>query len=406
MKVAPAEFSTINGRQRVQWHVQLEGAGHRFPYSDSSETTLWIDWPEAYHDAKNINGDPALAMLLPIAMRLGENISFSDRISSELLINALEVMAVYEFYFPGYAIPVEIEAQSEILSVKPSGKTGSFYSGGVDSLFNIVEMERLNKLHNTPLVNDLWVVRGMDIDIDDQELWDRVYSRLQYIRNIKPELRVIDVHTNVRRLHHGIVGWEQMGFAPILAGISKCFSDVVDAVLIGSYGRHEEIIPHASTPLVDPLWGCNRQRIRHFTCRANRQGKINTIGNECPELLSELRVCWTNPKGSYNCGKCEKCLRTQLQLKVAGLLDECKSFDEPLSLENLRKIWLPFEKKNAYAWKFWSDIAASCRDIGNPEYADVIEKKVRRAKLLSKIPLDGRLRPAAKWANKKLKIKV
>src|SRR5262249_59102310 len=43
-----------------------------------------------------------------------------------------------------------------------------------------------------------------------------------------------------------------------------------------------------------------------------------------------LRVCWENPDGAYNCGRCEKCLRTMINLLIAGALDRCPTFPLPL----------------------------------------------------------------------------
>lgn len=42
--------------------------------------------------------------------------------------------------------------------------------------------------------------------------------------------------------------------------------------------------------------------------------------------LKYLRVCYMNEKGAYNCGKCEKCLRTMVSLYAAGVLDRAETF--------------------------------------------------------------------------------
>jgi hypothetical protein len=41
--------------------------------------------------------------------------------------------------------------------------------------------------------------------------------------------------------------------------------------------------------------------------------------------LDWLRVCWRNPKGAYNCGRCEKCLRTMISLHAAGAAGRCRT---------------------------------------------------------------------------------
>ena len=34
--------------------------------------------------------------------------------------------------------------------------------------------------------------------------------------------------------------------------------------------------------------------------------------------MNHLRVCWENPDGSFNCGRCGKCTRTKVGLALAG----------------------------------------------------------------------------------------
>jgi hypothetical protein len=53
-----------------------------------------------------------------------------------------------------------------------------------------------------------------------------------------------------------------------------------------------------------------------------------------PEVLSRLRVCWAN-LGDYNCGHCEKCIRTMLGLKALGI-DRCEAFPGTLTPQLVR----------------------------------------------------------------------
>ena len=54
-----------------------------------------------------------------------------------------------------------------------------------------------------------------------------------------------------------------------------------------------------------------------------------------PEAFSRLRVCWQNT-GNYNCGVCEKCVRTMLALRALGV-DRCAMFSEILTPELVRQ---------------------------------------------------------------------
>lgn len=54
-----------------------------------------------------------------------------------------------------------------------------------------------------------------------------------------------------------------------------------------------------------------------------------------PEALARLRVCWENPS-SYNCGQCEKCVRTMLGLRAFGI-ERCAAFPNTLTPELVRR---------------------------------------------------------------------
>jgi hypothetical protein len=54
-----------------------------------------------------------------------------------------------------------------------------------------------------------------------------------------------------------------------------------------------------------------------------------------PEVLSRLRVCWEN-EGNYNCGLCEKCVRTMLGLRALGV-DRCAAFPGTLTPQLVRQ---------------------------------------------------------------------
>jgi hypothetical protein len=54
-----------------------------------------------------------------------------------------------------------------------------------------------------------------------------------------------------------------------------------------------------------------------------------------------LRICFANPDGAYNCGRCEKCLRTMISLRIAGALERCKTLPHYLNLEEVANMRIP-----------------------------------------------------------------
>jgi len=54
--------------------------------------------------------------------------------------------------------------------------------------------------------------------------------------------------------------------------------------------------------------------------------------------LRFLRVCPEVGDGEYNCGRCEKCVRTMINLELEGKLGQCPTFDQPLEARSIRRL--------------------------------------------------------------------
>jgi hypothetical protein len=55
-------------------------------------------------------------------------------------------------------------------------------------------------------------------------------------------------------------------------------------------------------------------------------------------IRSIVRVCWPGWTEKYNCGRCEKCLRTMIALHIAGALGDAVTFQRSLILDNVRRM--------------------------------------------------------------------
>lgn len=61
----------------------------------------------------------------------------------------------------------------------------------------------------------------------------------------------------------------------------------------------------------------------------NRTEKLKIL-SDAPHILANLQFCHEVQQKDHNCGTCEKCLRTRINLLIAGV-DESKYFDTPLT---------------------------------------------------------------------------
>lgn len=347
------------------------------------EKELWIEWPkEAWGCGGQLTVDSFVVMMIPVAGVLGEGLESEHPVAENLYHNLLEAQAVYHSYFPERFVVTPIKLTTE-RRTKAWGKSASFFSGGVDSLYTIAEIDRRSKLKLCQPLEQLWLVHGFDVTLGNRELWQEVWVRLSEAAK-KLNRECYWIRTNLKEdFYDRHVPWPELGFGAGLGGVAKSMAAVTSRVYIGSYTTYDQLIPHASTPLVDPLWSCEQQEVVHFSCRADRRDKLIAIGNR-PDLLATLRVCYKNTNNAFNCGLCEKCLRTQMQLLLLGFDKDAASFKWPLDPKKLEAIRLPLARSQRYAWQFWDSIREQCTNVpGMSVYA----KAIKRAMILSRMQI-------------------
>lgn len=124
-----------------------------------------------------------------------------------------------------------------------------------------------------------------------------------------------------------------------MASVALLFQHRFSKVLIAATNSYAELTPWGTHQLLDPLWSTELMEFEHDGGEATRFEKTVHI-SEHDLALRWLRVCFKNPDGAYNCGRCVKCLRTMIALRTVGALERCKTLPQELSLEEVAKIEL------------------------------------------------------------------
>jgi len=179
----------------------------------------------------------------------------------------------------------------------------SFFSGGVDGSYTLFK--------NFEEIDLLFFAKGIDMQLNNDELFSQALERNRlYLESKNKEL--VEVETNVRFLGYETanVGWKLCfggGLASIAlaANAKKCF--IASGVAYGT------LYPEGSNFVTDQLWSSDFTEIVHDGAEASRIEKLARILQD-PGLAEVLRVCWQDKE--YNCGKCEKCLRTMIAIRA------------------------------------------------------------------------------------------
>ena len=294
---------------------------------------LWYRFPRWIRKFINVtNGTPFLAALLLPSMRTGEPLKISYPVSADLLSKVDKIQTIYHQWDPTLSIVnVNAPVDKELPRIKGERlQTGLFFSLGVDSFYTLLKEQEK--------ITHLLIVHGFDIFLGkhNTKLFPKVYSNVKKVAKVFDK-KVIFVATNLRELSDQFVSWPKLHHGAAMASVGLHLQYLLQTIFIASTYPYEQLHPHGSHPELDPLWSTEYVSFVHHGCEARRIDKIHFIANT-PIVLKTLRVCWINPNNEYNCGRCEKCLRTMIGLYIAGVLERCETFPHDIDPELVRNM--------------------------------------------------------------------
>ena len=323
--------------------------------------------------------EAALAASLLPAMRRGGTLAMSDPISPRVLRNQREFQAIQRAWsqeWPFNDPPLqEVEVVAPVRPVERQAATGrvaAFFSGGVDSWSTVLGEEG---------ITDLIFVRGIDIlsRFRHQEgLADRVEARLQDAAD-ELGMRLHSVETNLRDLSEAtgatdpLARWEAY-YNSALAAVALFLGPLFDRILISTEFAYRDQPNLGSSWMVDQLWGDENLEISDVGGLHSRVERIEQIATH-PVVRKTLRVCWLNPDGAYNCGRCRKCMVTMATLQAFGSLEQCETFPSELDLERLEELVVG-ELRIPSQLAFCEEALEAMRRSDKPELVGAFEKVV------------------------------
>ncbi len=271
-------------------------------------------------------GDPFLAAVLLPAMKMGATLRVAGGVSPRLLSATKRIQEIYHAWYPELR-PIVVEAEPAEMGASEGG-VGCLFSGGVDSFYTA--------LKHLAEITSLIFVHGFDMALRDTGLREKVSASL---RQAAAELgkQLIEVETNVRHFSDPYVDWGERYHGSGLASVGLLLGAKLRTVYIPATFPYTYLEPLGSHPLVDPLWSTERTEFVHDGNEATRTEKVAAIARS-ETAMRWLRVCWEHPSGEYNCGRCEKCLRTMVNLELAGALSRCRTFDSALDLDAVARV--------------------------------------------------------------------
>jgi hypothetical protein len=290
---------------------------------DGEQLRLWYRFPEELAPAE-VDGSPFLAGVLVWAMRAGEDVTVDGPVSPRLLGSLEDIFRLYYSFFPGEMRQIAITAPLAP-GPPPNDLTGSFFTRGVDSWYAVLTALQ-DDPQSPPLTHLVFCPDFLPRDRWSDELVD-ANTEATRAAAAPTGCRFVTVYSNQKRDFRG----HQLVAMALALGMRR--------MLIPSGGMRGELRPRATHPQLDPRFSTERTEIVHYG-DATRMEKVARIA-QTSYALQTIHVCRYNESVTDdNCGRCEKCLRTMLQLHTLDALNGAARFEaelDPMAVARMSK---------------------------------------------------------------------
>jgi hypothetical protein len=269
------------------------------------------------------------------AMKENRNVIVKGEISKQLLSNLVEYQAVWHKWLPDVydCIDISVDFIKHDIACVPGAI--SAFSGGVDGTFSVWRHSQDKCSHRSQKINLCSMVHGFDIPLSNEVAFDNASKRAEKTLS-DINIGLVPIKTNYRQISK--VGWEDSFACALVATLSN-FKKMAGTCIVGSGGPYNTLVmPWGSTPISDHLLSASDFIVMHDGASHSRTEKVKEIA-DWRMGIDNLRVCWQGDLKDRNCGKCEKCIRTQLNfLAIGKSIPQC--FSEANIINNLKTVLL------------------------------------------------------------------
>lgn len=351
-----------------------------FEDSNQPAQEIFIETETTY--AEDIFASPhafAVGCIIP-ALYFGERrLALEEAICPRLKEGLETVMVLMQNWTDGTFQPLTIDAPllRTALHQEKKRHAGIFLSGGMDSLAALKRIKDNYAPAHPGYPRDALLVHGFDIGgVIERGAKYHVFERAKAAMApvaAAADLALIPIYTNIRHLCDNRDLWLNQFFGAVLAAAVHALSPRINLAWLASSYDIPHLHPCGSHPLLDPEYGSADLQIRHRDVGLSRMEKLKIVAG-WDVAFQNFRVCLANVPERLNCGRCEKCVRTMLELESLGLLDKTRSFED----DAVDPVWLDaFSITIRVREPFYIELIEPLRARGRGDLAEKIEKKLR-----------------------------
>ena len=363
---------------------ELTVAG-RLEHPGGQTLRLWWRLPAEWAEGVTPWADPWVVGFIFPMMQWRRDVVVEGRVSPSLLANIETYMAIWRTWLPNLYQPVAIRGQEEAEPPPPAqpGRTLAPFSCGVDSSFTVFRHTRCHIGRRSRPVDTGVVMHGFDIWMDQPNADVMYRGLLERARAMLGSLAVACVPVS-GNFHELPTRWKH-SYATHLIATMRLLAGAFDTLLIPNCTRYQNLGGViASHPVCNPYLGSASFRVLDDGGECHRVEKVTLLA-QWPEAMRGLRVCFENPATDANCCRCDKCLRTILACRIAGV-PRPEAFPENPSDACIRRARI-HPRLNSETWEEYI-LRAEQRGLGRTGWARAMRSAVRRKRFrLAMAPL-------------------
>jgi len=349
----------------------------------------------------------AVGCLLPALHHGEKRLRIEGALCPELRDGLETVMGFMRLWYESHqsAVRIEADVQHQPSLKNTLQRAALFFSGGIDSLAALRENHSRYPESHPEFFKDGILIYGQNVESDHRpETFEKAMHELSEV-TIDGDISLLPVYTNLRSLDDATSFFIDEFHGAILGAVSHAVSGRLHSVSISasdsipglSHLNKKNFKPLGSHPLIDPYHSSYDLRIHHVGMTTSRLQKTRTVAL-WPAALNNIRVCKPNWPGE-NCGRCEKCLRTMLELTAIGALNQTRSFPmNVLTVDHIRNLKIPLGVVQDYR-----ELISPLKNHGRSDLAKAVSASLGRtlgiptnardfARKVDETCLNGRLR--------------
>lgn len=321
--------------------------------------------------------------ILPAYIQGEERVKIEGDVCPYLVDNLREALFWISAWYPEYRRTESIRIDAGFRSsVHNTDSSALFYSGGVDAAFSLAHNRDTIPMDHPAAVSRLILVHGFDIGgkraEKDNPATLEAFSRAKEQAKIAAngyDVDLITLTTNIRHLDDRSGIWGKVYVAGALGACAHALGNAAGLFYISSagepLGNTGDMSHYGTHPLLDSCYSGSALQIRHYVCYYDsRLDRLREISRH-PMLFNNLRVCFNPPADQLNCQRCEKCVRTRLQLAMIGKLDACQSLQNGITEADVERIVITSDSVS----QMYLEILSIMRNTEHP-FQGLIEKKI------------------------------